>query len=251
MTMLFYTLLRFRVHKIAITADIEAAFLQIGIKEADRDVLGVLWFDDVEKEKPSIVQYRYCRLVFGLPCSPAILGETIHKHIDTFALESPQVANILKRLYADDLSYGCETTVEALESYRTAKEMMLQGGFNLRKWTSNNKKVFKEINKSEKAIDQQKSVEVTKVNEDDESYTKYAVGTPSSDGNSKVLGVNWNHETDRFDLDLSHLTEYSKSLPLTKRSVLKLAAKMFDPLGLISLFTRNLKGFFQELCIKN
>ena len=83
----------------------------IRVKEADRDFLRFLLFDDVEKEKSSIVQYRYCRLVFGLTCSPAILGETIHKHIDNFALESPQVAKILKRIYADDLLCGCETTM--------------------------------------------------------------------------------------------------------------------------------------------
>ncbi len=76
MPLLFETLLRFRVHATAVTADIEAAFLQIGIREDDRDFLRFLWFDDISKDKPSIVQYRFCRLVFGLTCSPAILGET-------------------------------------------------------------------------------------------------------------------------------------------------------------------------------
>ena len=39
------------------------------------------------------------------------------------------------------------------------------------------------------------------------------------------------------------------SLIPTKRSLLQIAAKVFDPLGCISLFTINLKALFQDLCI--
>ena len=40
------------------------------------------------------------------------------------------------------------------------------------------------------------------------------------------------------------------SLPDTKRSVLKLAAKVFDPIGLLTPFTINMKILFQSLCTK-
>ena len=40
----------------------------------------------------------------------------------------------------------------------------------------------------------------------------------------------------------------ARKLPLTKRSVLKLSAKIFDPLGFLSVFTINLKILFQVLC---
>ena len=43
--------------------------------------------------------------------------------------------------------------------------------------------------------------------------------------------------------------EYLKSLPPTKRSVLKLSAKLFDPLGLLSPFIVNMKIWFQKLCV--
>ena len=35
----------------------------------------------------------------------------------------------------------------------------------------------------------------------------------------------------------------------TKRSLLQIAAKVFDPLGCISLFTINRKALFQDLCV--
>ena len=47
------------------------------------------------------------------------------------------------------------------------------------------------------------------------------------------------------------LFEYAKTLPPTKRSVLKLSAKIFDPLGFLSAFTILLKTLFQGLCADN
>lgn len=40
-------LLRFRSHRVALTADIEKAFLMISVTEKDRDVLRFLWVDDI------------------------------------------------------------------------------------------------------------------------------------------------------------------------------------------------------------
>ena len=47
-------LLRFRTSRIALTADIEQAFLQICVDERDQDVLWFLWFDDVAKPQPEV-----------------------------------------------------------------------------------------------------------------------------------------------------------------------------------------------------
>ena len=50
-------------------------------------------------------------------------------------------------------------------------------------------------------------------------------------------------------LELKPLFIFAKPLIPTKRSLLQIAAKVFDPLGCISLFTINLKALFQDLCI--
>ena len=49
-----FDLLRFRLHKIALTADVEKAFLMISIKEADRDVLRFLWVTSIDEDQPSL-----------------------------------------------------------------------------------------------------------------------------------------------------------------------------------------------------
>ncbi|KRX40365.1 hypothetical protein T05_3210 [Trichinella murrelli] len=60
-------LLRFRQFKIGIQADITKMFLQIELHPEDRDVTRFVWRKQGE-EMPCI--YRFCRLFFGLCCSP-------------------------------------------------------------------------------------------------------------------------------------------------------------------------------------
>ena len=63
----------------------------------------------------------------------------------------------------------------------------------------------------------------------------------------KLLGVRWNIGEDVLFFDFTELQDYARLLPVTKRSLLKLVAKIFDPLGLLSPFTITLKILFQEL----
>ena len=58
-------------------------------------------------------------------------------------------------------------------------------------------------------------------------------------------------QTDEFYYDLQEMIEYAESLPPTKRSVLKFAAKIFDPIGFVTPFTVILKILFQCLCTTN
>ena len=59
-------LMRFRLHKIAIIADIEKAYLQLQLNEEDRDVTRFLWIKDINKpfskEKTTINWWTtYCQ----------------------------------------------------------------------------------------------------------------------------------------------------------------------------------------------
>ena len=88
---LFDMLVQFRSHPVAITADIEKAFLMIGIAPADCDVLRFLWFQDPSKLDSPIIQFRFTRVVFGLRPSPAILGAVILHHFDKYSGEQSQL----------------------------------------------------------------------------------------------------------------------------------------------------------------
>ena len=82
--LLFDILIRFRVHKVALTADIENAFLNVSIKPEQRNILRFLWIDSIESDDPCIVVYRFCRLVFGLISSPFVLGATVRHHMSKY-----------------------------------------------------------------------------------------------------------------------------------------------------------------------
>ena len=63
-------LIRFRWYKIGLTSDIEKAFLNIEIAEEYRDVLRMLWIDDIFTDDPHLSVICFQRAVFGLKPSP-------------------------------------------------------------------------------------------------------------------------------------------------------------------------------------
>ena len=66
----------------------------------------------------------------------------------------------------------------------------------------------------------------------------------------KVLGLNWDTASDKFFFDLFDLCNFGSSLSATKRSVLTLTAKIFDPIGFLTPFTIEMKILFQDLCLE-
>ena len=89
----------------------------------------------------------------------------------------------------------------------------------------------------------------TQVSKERLSCVDSVVNPPDGNDNTKLLGVNWDSYSDRIYFDMQHVIEFARSLPPTKRSLLKIAAKVFDPLGCLSLFTINLKVMFQQFCL--
>ena len=248
--MLFDVLVKFRAHVIGITADIEKAFLQIEIRPEDRDFLRFLWFDDIGSAEPTVVQLRYARLPFGLRPSPAVLGSVLREHVSSYQGENPETVKVLKGLFVDDLSTGADSVENAYKMYLESKQILQEGKFNLRKWNSNSKELLERIQETERAIGKNETGDSNPgVSEDDQSYVQASIGLNTGKETVKILGLNWNTESDEFCYDFSEIIELAKSLPVSKRTLLKLTAKIFDPLGILSVFTVNMKAMFQSLCI--
>ena len=75
---LFNILVKFCWNIVAITADIEKAFLMISIRPSDRDMLRFLWFNNSEQADSEMTHFKFAQLVFGLHPSPAILSCVFH-----------------------------------------------------------------------------------------------------------------------------------------------------------------------------
>ena len=142
------------------------------------------------------------------------------------------VLKLVKSFYVDDVITGAENEASTLQLYRSSKEIMRSGGFNLRKFRSNSSLVQRQIDADEVLVQNNHSY----VEESDETSreTTLADGHGITSGETKVLGVSWDPTSDDLILDLSDLATEVPSLQPTKRYVVSFIGKFYDPLGLLA-----------------
>ena len=205
-------LVRFRRWNIALTADIAKAFLQIGVQRPDQDVHRFLW------QRGDVVRVmRFVRVPFGNTSSPFLLNATIKHHLNSYP-DSVTVTELKENLYIDDWLSGADTVEDACKMFSEAQSILSEAGMTLSKWHTNNEHVI--------------SLH--------EQYFACDVGT------TKLLGMCWDPSDDVFSFKGFNL-DNKFDLSLTKRNVLSLIARLFDPLGLISPFTMYAKILFQDI----
>ena len=243
--LIFDMLLRFRSDKVALVGDIEKAFLNIEIHPQDRDCLRFLWVKDIHSPEPEVVTFRFNRVVFGVSSSPFLLNAVIRHHLQKYQGEDPKfVEKMIEGFFVDDLVTSCQDVKEALTLYEKAKERMMEGGFRLRKFKTNNKELGDKIGIKEREIIS------GGCSEDESTYAKEALGlSKEMGGKTKVLGVSWDIENDILQFDLGKVN-CSSEKNATKRSILSTMATIFDPLGLISPVLVRVRILFQELCLQ-
>ena len=76
----------------------------VGVAPEDRNVLRLLWIDDILTDNPTLLKKRFTRVIFGVSSSPFLLSGTVSHHIKKYEQEDPDfVAQVLRSLYVDDL----------------------------------------------------------------------------------------------------------------------------------------------------
>ena len=208
---------RCRFHPIILTCDIEKAFLQISIREEDRNALRFLWLKDVTipQVEGNLCIFRFTRVPFGLNCSPFLLGGSV-----ILLLQSSQstVAQKLKRnVYVDNGIIGITSPEEGKAMYDEVKQLFDTVHMNMREFMSNSNQLMEMIPANDKAKG------------------------PSS----KILGIPWDTLTD--EIGVVPPKETSSGRIDTKRSVLQIIASVFDPMGLIAPIMLPCKLFIQTL----
>ena len=143
-------ILRFRLYATALTRDIEKAFLMVSIATKDRDSLRFLWIDNIASSLPKIVILRFTRVVFGITSSPFLLNATLQLHLKKYEMEDPSFVNkFMHSIYVDDVAFGGDSTNEVFELYLKTKSRLAEGGFNLRKFVSNDRGLQEKIERQE------------------------------------------------------------------------------------------------------
>ncbi|KAL9978335.1 hypothetical protein ACROYT_G015836 [Oculina patagonica] len=154
----------------------------------------------------------------------------LQKHAKEYEKEYPVAAKeVNENMYVDDVLSGAPDDDSALQLKDELCDLLSKGGFQLTKWASNSQKVM----------------ETTPLHE--RAPTLVPTTEPENMSDSlKALGTSWNTQDDvlMFTNGSSILTEED---PQTKRSLISLYSRVFDPMGLLTPFLMIPKLLFHEL----
>ena len=217
-------LINFRIGRIAIAADIEAMFHQVRVSLEDADCFRFLWQEDLSSDDPPDT-YQMLVHIFGAKDSPTCcnyaLKRTARDNADSY--DALTIESALKAFYVDDLLKSVNDEETAIFLAKELMSLLKRGGFRLCKFVSNSEAVLDALPESEvspKAI----------VDLDIESV-------------DRALGVSWNKKRDEFTFTL--VIELVDEV--TKRVILRITCRIFDPLGLLAPFILKAKLLLQEL----
>ena len=141
---------RFREHQIALSADIEAMFLQVAVPSDDNRCLRFLWREDPEQR---IEFHLHARHVFGPKDSPTCAKYALHQVAKDNAKDEENLVKAVQRyFYIDDFLRSVRTTQEAIEIYQKVTEILSKGGFNSTKWITSDDEVKSQIPEADRSI---------------------------------------------------------------------------------------------------
>ena len=210
-------LMRFRREEVAVCCDIEKMFYNFHVPEHQRDYLRFIWNGK---------EYRMTVHLFGATSSPAVATFGLRKLAMENKHNYPQAADFLQRdFYVDDGITSVSTVQEAQMLIQDATAICRQGGIRLHKFISNNRSVIDSIPISERS-DSTQNIDIRHDQ------------LPSE----RTLGLEWNIETDSF-----HFKVNSEAGTSTKRSILSMVARIYDPLGFLAPYILKGKQILQRV----
>uniref|UniRef100_A0A1I7W2Q3 Reverse transcriptase domain-containing protein n=1 Tax=Loa loa TaxID=7209 RepID=A0A1I7W2Q3_LOALO len=160
-------LLRTRQKRYLVIADVEKVFLQVSLKQEDRDVTRFLWLKDKTKgaTQKNLATYRFTRVPFGVVSSPFLLAAVIRHLLNEESVELS--AEVAKNLCIDNVVLTAESELESNRKAQEAKDLFKKAKMHLREFHANY------------------DIEVNS----EQEITKTA---------TKLLGIEWNNIKDEF-----------------------------------------------------
>ena len=210
-------LLRFRLYKYAIMADVEAMYLQVKIPPKDRNALRFLW--DVNGQTR---HFRMTSHLFGGVWCASSSTYALRRTVDD-AGASRLVEDTVKRgFYVDDMLKSVHDVGDVSDVMHGTKQVLSYGGFNLTKVVINDSELLEEVKLEDRAA------EVRGI-------------TPEM--LSRALGMKWDVKEDIFFYVNKPM---ANSAGVTRRSILSRVLSMYDPIGLISPIILRGRRIFQD-----
>ncbi|XP_066261198.1 uncharacterized protein [Euwallacea similis] len=173
---LYSILIRLRLRKIVLSADIKMMYRCIKIHEEERNFQKILWRANLNDP---INVYKLNTVTYGTSSAPfqatRCLIELAERNKDRY----PRTAEIIKRsFYMDDLLVSIDSETDALQIYRELDDILSQANFKLRKWSFNSSIVLNSILQANS-------------NENHDNLI-----LPHEDKHLKTLGISWDPKQD-------------------------------------------------------
>lgn len=217
-------LLKFRINKYVINADVEKLYRFIYLHPSQHNLQCILW-----RENPTdpLLTYTLTTLSFGLKCAPYIATRCLQQLAEEYMEQYPEAAAaILTEFYIDDWLHSGDDEQKVIDTAGQVERILRSANFHLRKWKSNSSKILHNVSNPYTNTTQPNNTCI-----------------PTQEI-TKLLGISWNSHSDYITYSLK-----IKPLPsvLTKRNILSSASEIFDPLGLIAPVLIIAKIFIQSL----
>ncbi|GFX16737.1 integrase catalytic domain-containing protein [Trichonephila clavipes] len=215
----FETISRFRRHKFAFTTDIQKMYRQILINPDQQDLQRIIWKHGLDAE---ILTYRLKTVTYGLSNAPFLAIRTLQQLAKDEKSRFPLASEtLLYDTYMDDIVSGAPDLETAQQLQSQLKDALQSCGMNLHKWSSNSPELL---------------------NSSLSSDVEHSFST-DIDLSVKTLGISWKPFEDCFVFKVSVSAKHI----YTKREVLSVIAKLYDPLGFLGPVIAKAKVFLQQL----
>ncbi|XP_055841189.1 uncharacterized protein LOC129908595 [Episyrphus balteatus] len=217
-------ILNWRLYRYVFNADIEKMYRQIRV-DSEHTPYQRIWYRNPANEDNQVKTYELKTVTFGVNCAPFLAIRTLHKLSEDVQYTLPLASTILKEdFYVDDVLSGAHEIDSALRAQQELIEALESAGFPLRKWTSNCQDLLNNIPKAH-------LLNENILNLEDKSV-------------SKTLGIRWNAKLDAFQFFFKTL---ASDIGLTKRSVISIIARLFDPAGWLAPVIITAKIIMQQV----
>lgn len=221
-------ILNWRFYEFVFTADIQRMYRCIDMHPDDIQYQQILW----RNASGELQSYCLNTVAFGTSPAPCLAIRVVHQIAEDERINYPLAEHILKaEMYVDDVQSGGDSLENALQKRDHLIAALRSAGMELRKWCSNHPSLLASIPVEHQSIDSSLEFKSTEI--------------------VKTLGMSWQPTTDQFKFKI----KFELPTIATKRAVLSVTARLFDPLGYIApviiVAKIILKGIWSHLSLNN
>ncbi|XP_025997293.2 uncharacterized protein LOC113005679 [Solenopsis invicta] len=196
-------------------------YRQILVDPRDVNYQRILW---CKNDSSCPREYKLLTVTYGTAAAPFLALRVLRQLLYDEGPAFPLAMSILQdNIYVDDVLFGADDIPLLRQTRDQTCAVLGRGGFRLRKWSSNSSRLLDDI--------------------PEENHGLACSKTLQEDEQLKILGISWSPSQDAFQFRVS----VPSSIPRTKRSILSVIARLFDPLGWSAPVTIRAKIFLQKL----